>query len=388
MRTQGYGKVTIKDIAKRLGLDPSTISLVMNDSPKISRKTRELVLNTAREMGYIPNKRARGLRHQSTRTLGIIVHALNELYVPAMVDAAHKKTQEAGYQLQIYFSGDTPEQEEAVTLQMLSEGIEGVMLIAKSDATTDTAPHPGYDLLSRHAVPVTFFGKRAPRRFNHIDIDCYGLATETLASCAARYPIISLITRHNGVVESYFSSEFERGFCDFMRQAGVNNPERLIFTLPERHECVELGRLAAEQLVARHGLKQAIFTANDLIAEGVMSFVVENNLRFSSEFALISLSDVPFSPYGPQAFSSASLPVVPAGEILAELLIQQLEAGSDWIPRRRLYFPIVVTRHIEKLDPEVRRPLNRQQALKSQGIYEETLLELPSSTHPGQLAAH
>ncbi|MEO1444342.1 MAG: LacI family DNA-binding transcriptional regulator, partial [Chloroflexota bacterium] len=65
--------VTIEDISRKLGISISTISKALNGYTDVSARTRDLVLQTAQEMGYHPNTAARNLRRGRTDKIGIII---------------------------------------------------------------------------------------------------------------------------------------------------------------------------------------------------------------------------------------------------------------------------------------------------------------------------
>ena len=77
-------RYTIKDIAEQSGVSLSTVSLVLNDNPRISQSTRARVLKTIERLGYQPNRMARALAWRHSRTLGILVpqlrHAFADVY--------------------------------------------------------------------------------------------------------------------------------------------------------------------------------------------------------------------------------------------------------------------------------------------------------------------
>src|SRR5699024_6882446 len=65
--------VTIKDVAKKANVSPSTVSRVISDSPRISEQTKRKVRRVMEEMGYHLNYNARVLAQQKTRTIGVVM---------------------------------------------------------------------------------------------------------------------------------------------------------------------------------------------------------------------------------------------------------------------------------------------------------------------------
>ena len=112
--------VTIYDIAKKIGCSPSTVSLALNDSPKISTATKELVHRVADELGYTPNYAARCLINNQTHTLGVIAPDLNNPLFCMMVGGIANTANELGYSIILGLSEQSVEKEKS-NIQMLSE---------------------------------------------------------------------------------------------------------------------------------------------------------------------------------------------------------------------------------------------------------------------------
>ena len=98
--------VTIKDIAKRVGVAPSTVSRVVNGSASISEETKSRILQVMEEMNYHPNSLARNLVNGSTFCIGLIMDARDEgtfsnTFFNRSVYAIEKVTQANGYNLLI-----------------------------------------------------------------------------------------------------------------------------------------------------------------------------------------------------------------------------------------------------------------------------------------------
>ena len=71
---------TIKDIAKESGFSLSTVSLVLNNHPRISQATRDRVMEVVRKYDFHPNSAARGLASKSSRTLSVVIPNLSRVF--------------------------------------------------------------------------------------------------------------------------------------------------------------------------------------------------------------------------------------------------------------------------------------------------------------------
>ena len=120
--------VTIKSIAKELGISFSTVSKALNNNPLVKEETRRLVLDTAKEMGYTPNSLAKGLRSNSTKTIAVI---FNDIENPALTYIFRNISIEManhGYTTMIFDSQFSEKQELANILTVLSRQPDFVIL--------------------------------------------------------------------------------------------------------------------------------------------------------------------------------------------------------------------------------------------------------------------
>ena len=90
-------KTTITDIAKELDLTPSTVSRALAGSPRVKEKTRIVIEEKAREMGYERNLMASNLRRGVANAVGIIVPRINRQFFSNVISGAESVLNEAGY---------------------------------------------------------------------------------------------------------------------------------------------------------------------------------------------------------------------------------------------------------------------------------------------------
>lgn len=74
--------VTIYDIARKCHVSIATVSRVLNGNSRVSEKTRRLVLDTMKDMGYTPNPFARGLGLDSMKIVGVLCTSLTDAFLP------------------------------------------------------------------------------------------------------------------------------------------------------------------------------------------------------------------------------------------------------------------------------------------------------------------
>src|ERR1700676_3139551 len=98
-RPAGPGAMTLRDVAKRGGIHPATVSRALNDSTRhlVSAETATRVTEAAREMGYTPNSIARSLKTSRSMTVGVILPDLTNPLFPPMVRGIENALQPAGF---------------------------------------------------------------------------------------------------------------------------------------------------------------------------------------------------------------------------------------------------------------------------------------------------
>ena len=117
------------DIAKRAGVAPITVSRVINNSGYVSQATRERVEAAVKELGYVPNTIARGLRSKRTHTLALIVTDITNPYFTSMARGVEDVAGASNYTV-IYCNTDEFETKEEKYANMLAQRqVDGVLLV-------------------------------------------------------------------------------------------------------------------------------------------------------------------------------------------------------------------------------------------------------------------
>lgn len=123
-------KVTLKDIARQLSLTPATVSKALRDSSDISAKTKLLVKEKCKEMGYRPNILARSLITNRSRILGVLIPDLRISFFSEAVRGMYEEASNEGYEC-ILMVHDEDIDKERQKIEFLSDiGVDGILLNA------------------------------------------------------------------------------------------------------------------------------------------------------------------------------------------------------------------------------------------------------------------
>ena len=131
-----YEAVTIKDIAKALGLSTSTVSRALRDSYEISPDTKRLVMEYAEKINYQPNPIALSLKEKKSHTIGVIVGEIANSFFSQIINGIESVAKAQNYNVIISQSHENFDKEMSNLQYLTSRSIDG-LLISVSAETTD-----------------------------------------------------------------------------------------------------------------------------------------------------------------------------------------------------------------------------------------------------------
>ncbi len=120
--------IDIKQLAKILSLNPSTISRALSDHPDISAKTKERVKQAAEEFNYIPNLHAKYFRQKNSGLIALILPEFNMFFTHKMIDGINSILENSGYSIIIFISNNQLNKEIEITKHCISWHVDGVFL--------------------------------------------------------------------------------------------------------------------------------------------------------------------------------------------------------------------------------------------------------------------
>ncbi len=312
--------VTLKVLAAKLGMHPSTVSRALNDHPGISDATRITVRKMAADMGYEPNPVARGLVAGKTGLIAFIVAEVPGSFVPEMIEAANRKATETGHGTILSVIGATePERIDAELERLRRKHLDGFLIHRHTPR-----PSPGLDKLLKEGFPVVFAGCRPvdDAMGPYVAWDELGGArgaTEHMADLG--YESIA-----------YFGIEHPRaeGYREAIKARGLE--ETCIVC---RGGLWQQGYRGAERLMALKPMPRAVVCFSDWIAFGLLARLQKEGIDVPGDMAVIANDDLWVSGLPQIRLSSVHHPRKIIGEKACDMLIG-LMAGrkpeSELIP--------------------------------------------------------
>ncbi len=279
-------KITISDIAKKLNTTTSTVSRALANNKRISEKTRTLVQNTAKEMGYQPNTLASALRKGKSDTIGIIVPRINKHFFSNVISGVEEILATAGYSLIVCQSSEDENKEKNAIQSMLQNRVGG-LLISLSDKTKDLQHLQ--DFIEQN-IPIVQFDRvnkniKGTKVINDNFNGAY-LATKQLIKSGYKH------IGHLGGEQSLKAyKERHQGFLKAMIEHQMPINESLIKTnIITREDGLE----AIHEFVANHDI-DALFCSGDYVALGVLEGLKALNIKVPLTFGVTGFANEPFA---------------------------------------------------------------------------------------------
>ena len=316
-------KPSLKDIAKITGVSPTTVSRVLNGKAKayrISLPTNELVVQTAAEIGYIPNQIARGLRIKKSNTIGLILPNITNPFFSRIASAIESAARNIGFSIILSDSQHDQSLEIESIRTLMSRNVDGLIVLPMGQDSKYLK------LVIDSGIPLVI----ADRYFS--DLNCPQVisdnyqgafnATEHLVDNNHRY-IACIQGRQNTSV----NNERLKGYSDAMKkhQLKINSS----FIVGDDFGA-QNGYVSMKILQSVYPKPTAIFAFSNLIALGAVKAMRENNMSFPKNISMIAFdNDQPLLEYLATPISTIAQQTDEIGQIAFKLLITLINQNEE-----------------------------------------------------------
>lgn len=279
-------QITIKDIARELGISVSTVSRALTNNPEISETTKEMVRELARKLNYKPNLLASNLRTNKNTTIGVVIPEVNHHFFASVLDGIEQAANEAGYSILICQSHENMEKEIQNVQTLLHSRVAG-MLVGVSKETMHL--HHLQEVLNSN-TPLVLFDRPCP------SLSCDQVVSDDYAGA---YGAVEHLIQTGCKRILYFSSSMNlevahrryQGWRNALQKHGLWHSTDDIIIADTRE-------LAIEELPKQMNADQrpdAIFCVNDHCASGVLYAAQKLGLRVPEDLSICGFSDAPLA---------------------------------------------------------------------------------------------
>lgn len=316
-----FEAVTIKDIAKALGLSTSTVSRALRDSYEISPETKRLVLEYAEKINYHPNPIALGLKERRTRSIGVIVAEIANSFFSQAIDGIESIAYHNGYNVIISQSRESSEREQINLNYLTSRSIDG-LIVSVSSETTDFS---NFRELFERGMPIVFFDRIVSEIKTHkVIVDSYQGAYD-----ATRHLVTNGYQRIAAIASSESLSitrDRLAGYQAALAESGLALPEEYVRYCPHGGLIQTEISDAVAQLLALAPRPDAIVAISDKLTTGCLRVLKTRQIAVPQDIALIGFSNSDLTELIDPALSIIKQPAFEMGEIATTLLLQMIES--------------------------------------------------------------
>jgi len=309
--------MTISDIAKKAGVSVSTVSRVINNKGgkyRISQSTQNLINSIATELNYTPNQLARGLRLKKTHTIGLVVPDISNPFFAHVTRIIQTELYKLGYTL-IVCNTDENQGREIEQISLLrSKGVDGFIIMPVGLENNHIK-----EILDDN-IPLVLLD----RCFDDLDTNSVLVDNYNGAYKATKYFIdqghhrIAII---QGLPNTSTNTMRVNGYKSALRDNSIDINNEYVVGKDFRFEN---GYIETKYLINMKTPPTAIFCTSDLITQGALAAIYEENFTIPEDFAIISFDDIDFGPFLKAPLTAVEQPRRMMGEMSVKLLIEDI----------------------------------------------------------------
>ena len=312
--------ITIKDVARKAGVSPSTVSRVINNTTSLipfSEETRRKIFQAAEELHYRPSHFARSLRAKKTQTICNILLDYPTSFFAPLLRGIHTVAEKEDYSTIFIALPGSPEEVQPFKKFIGIDCSDGVILWA------------GNTRIVEKFIPLSEL-LRVPTVSTNVILEGTHIPSVTLDNTqgghlAMKY-LAGLGHRRIGFIGGPDRDDFNERFTGYqnaLKELGLPYEESLVtFGLAD----LDSGFEAMARLLAIPEPPTAVFAANDYMAVGAIKAVLDKGMSVPNDISIIGYDDASPSRYSIPPLTTIQQPVELIGRKAAEILIQRLRS--------------------------------------------------------------
>lgn len=319
-RGGGTPTVTIRDIAERAGVSPSTVSRVLNDTTPVAPEKRAAVLAAVKALGFRPNVLAQELARGRSRAIGVLPQGISSPFYGQLIKGIEHGLRGSDY-YPLFATGEQPGEAAQALELLLAHRVDGLIVVG--------GHIPDADLVGlADRIPILAIG----RKIEGLEHRCLHVENRDGAFKATRH-LLDLghtrILHITGFAWHRDSIDRREGYERALREAGLRPDPALVlqgnFEEPS-------GLIATETLLAAGTPFTAIFASNDQMACGAGLALFRRGLRVPRDVSIVGFDDQPIATYTWPPLTTVRQPAFEMGHAAARALVGQLRGEGLELP--------------------------------------------------------
>lgn len=315
--------VTIKDIAKRVGVSPSTVSRVINGSSSISTETAQKIQEVMEELNYHPNSLARNFANGNTYSIGLVIDAQDDMsfanaFFNRSVFAIEMVAQSRGFNILI--TNDREKQKTSPVENLVFEKkVDGIIL-----PSSNLRPQL-LQKLNQNNFPFAIMGEPQIYKAETSWVDINNMQGSEMAVghlIAQGYTKIAFVTDRQ---ETMFARNRLNGYYNGLSNAGISVCNDFVI---EGSGDLSWVYEAACSILMSSNPPDAFLCANNLIAFHVLKALKEKKIKVPNQVGVVTFDNYPIAEYTDPPLTSVDVDTFSLGEQVANILINKIQRES------------------------------------------------------------
>ena len=313
---------TIRDVARRAGVAPITVSRVINSSGYVSERTRQRVEEAILELKYVPNALAQGLRFNRTNVIALVLSDITNPFWTTVARGTEDAASEENFSVILCNTDENVIKQDKYVRLLLQRQVDGFLLVP-SQATVESI-----SLIQQQQVPLVILDRqvsgvsadvvRGDSEGGAYDLTCYliGLGHRRIAILSGPKTASTSTQRVAG---------YERAFAE----AGLKVDPKLV-SYGKFHQ--DSGYERTREILKRSRRPTALFAGNNFIAIGVMKALYEGGVRVPEDMSVVAFDDLPLGLLVQPFLTVVAQPAYDMGYRATKLLLKRITHPDETSP--------------------------------------------------------
>ena len=333
----GQSQMTMKDIARELGISVATVSRALKDSPRISAAQREKIQRYAREHNFTPNVIAESLRFskvQPQKIIGVIIPEFTHFYFSSVLSGIEEEASSRGYRIMVAQSNEKYEREVRICQSFYENKVCGIIV----SQAKDTRKYDHFQRLVDAGMPLVFYdrictGVNASRVVVDDYMGAYNAVSHLIETGCRR------IAFYGSTMNMEISKNRFNGYKDALLKHGLPYVEPVTRICDNRADAEAI----TPEILSSNNHPDAFFAVNDDTAIGILYTAKRMGFRVPEDICICGFTNGQRAVACDPMLTTVEQRGVKVGEEAADILISQVEGV---LPRDKAERRIVRTRLI------------------------------------------
>ncbi len=314
-------RITIKDVANLAGVSKTTVSHVLNQTRFVQEETRQRVLKAVEELGYRPSSIARSLVSKRTKTIGLLISDVGNPFYPDVILGVEEVALANDYSIFLCNTNYDLRRALKYIHTIIDKSVDGVLFMSSSmtlEMVEEVTKH------QIHAVVLDWGAMNLEEMASTITINFeVGIqqAIQHLVEIGHRY-----IAHVSGPLNLWTAQVRRDAFLRALQKFGLDWENAVVIEGDLR---IEGGRKALDELMKLDPRPTAVFTANDLMALGLIWSARNYQLNLPADLSVVGLDDIDLSSKVTPPLSTVAMPRNEIGKMAMKMLLELIEAGDS-----------------------------------------------------------